>query len=630
MKTFFRLFIIFVACFSLFLNGCTQGTTIEGPKGEDGHSPVITIGDNGNWFIDGVDTNQKAQGEIGPKGENAPHYGEVLTVKYHLNGGVIPSNNETTVNVNWGDTIELPIPVKEHYEFYGWFTGETVNDSQFYNFTPVCKSIDLYADYYPMDYSLTLDLDGGMIDTSINMDYFYNDEYCIPSIPTKNGYVFKEWSYNGEVFPANGQYLYENITVKAIYEPLHFNISLNLDGGHYDGETVIDVAFDDYCNLPLEDITKPGYKFIGWYKDDVLWDNSKVYDIEEDVELIAKYVEVYAINIDFKGGEADFEGFLLVEKDLIENDYTFSVPTKENYKFDGYFLDWLQVIDANGVVIISDIFSDSGETNLIARYVGIGDYIGDFIYMGKYPQTRESNTSIVDALNLITDKNELGYIEYDGKEYLFENNKYYTVEPIKWRVMSDGMVICDSILECQMYYKTPLEERKVNDQVIHPKNYMYSNIRAFLNGYDGTSYSVSDYTGIGFIDIAFTLKEQSKILTSTVDNSLGSTLDQENIFVCENTEDKLFLLSAKELTNTEYCYSEPTVENFSRYATASQYAYDKYGEVNYYFQRTPSSATAGNDLKIRLVNSKTGVMGSAVNVDWPRGILICFKININK
>ena len=34
-------------------------------KGEKGDKPVITVGLNGNWFVDGVDSGQKAQGENG-------------------------------------------------------------------------------------------------------------------------------------------------------------------------------------------------------------------------------------------------------------------------------------------------------------------------------------------------------------------------------------------------------------------------------------------------------------------------------------------------------------------------------------------------------------------------------------
>ena len=58
---------------------------IQGIQGEDGHSPVITIGTNGNWFIDGVDTGvsaKGAQGETGAVGPQGPQgaQGETGTV----------------------------------------------------------------------------------------------------------------------------------------------------------------------------------------------------------------------------------------------------------------------------------------------------------------------------------------------------------------------------------------------------------------------------------------------------------------------------------------------------------------------------------------------------------------------
>ena len=41
----------------------------DGKDGVDGKTPEIKIGENGNWFIDGVDTNVKAHGEKGDKGD---------------------------------------------------------------------------------------------------------------------------------------------------------------------------------------------------------------------------------------------------------------------------------------------------------------------------------------------------------------------------------------------------------------------------------------------------------------------------------------------------------------------------------------------------------------------------------
>lgn len=42
---------------------------IKGPKGDTGPTP--TIGSNGNWFINGVDTNKPSRGVQGPAGQGA-------------------------------------------------------------------------------------------------------------------------------------------------------------------------------------------------------------------------------------------------------------------------------------------------------------------------------------------------------------------------------------------------------------------------------------------------------------------------------------------------------------------------------------------------------------------------------
>lgn len=44
-------------------NGLNGEQGIQGEPGEDGHTPVITIGENGNWVIDGVDTGISSKGE---------------------------------------------------------------------------------------------------------------------------------------------------------------------------------------------------------------------------------------------------------------------------------------------------------------------------------------------------------------------------------------------------------------------------------------------------------------------------------------------------------------------------------------------------------------------------------------
>ena len=49
-----------------------DGESIQGEPGEDGHTPGIIVGSNGNWYVDNVDTGIKAQGPQGPIGPAGP------------------------------------------------------------------------------------------------------------------------------------------------------------------------------------------------------------------------------------------------------------------------------------------------------------------------------------------------------------------------------------------------------------------------------------------------------------------------------------------------------------------------------------------------------------------------------
>ena len=67
-----------------FIDGVDTGVPTQvkgetGEKGEDGHTPVITIGENGNWFVDGKDTGVSALGTKGEKGDKGD-MASVLTI----------------------------------------------------------------------------------------------------------------------------------------------------------------------------------------------------------------------------------------------------------------------------------------------------------------------------------------------------------------------------------------------------------------------------------------------------------------------------------------------------------------------------------------------------------------------
>lgn len=174
---------------------------------------------------------------------------------------------------------------------------------------------------------------------------------------------------------------------------------------------------------------------------------------------------------------------------------------------------------------------------------------------GKYPQSLVTDENVINNLTKITETNEFGYIEYQQNEYLKYKNAYYLVEPITWisfKVNNVTYFITEKVLDRQVYMSDEYFDpnlysylRKPNvPEKTHANNYMYSDLREWLNAY--------------FIATAFTNDEIKNIKQTLVDNSLSSTKDQTNPYVCSNTEDYLFALSCMEVEYLQSKMALPT------------------------------------------------------------------------
>ena len=255
-----------------------------------------------------------------------------------------------------------------------------------------------------------------------------------------------------------------------------------------------------------------------------------------------------------------------------------------------------------------------------------------YVNYGSYPQTHVGDETLIAELNKLIETNDRGYYEYDGKEYAkvianpryygttsstdkYGNVQYYTytysdgstintgivewfkVEPIKWRIISENadgsyQLYSEYILDATKYYNDTYY-RNINGVDIAANNYKYSNIRAWLNGYDGTEYKVSDYTNKGFYNMAFKDNEKGAIITKEVDNSASTTFSSTNKYACENTFDKMYLLSYQDMYNGNYGFTD----NESRYAQVTDYAKAvgacwntsiEYLDNGYYWLRSPN------------------------------------------
>ncbi len=158
----------------------------------------------------------------------------------------------------------------------------------------------------------------------------------------------------------------------------------------------------------------------------------------------------------------------------------------------------------------------------------------------------------------------------DSKSYQddngYETNTVYwfKYEPIEWRILEqkDGtaLLMANIILDGQQYYRTASQStRTIDGKTVYESNYKESDIRAWLTG--------------TFYETAFDEYAQEFIEITEVDNSGASTDSKSNPYVCENTQDKVFLLSYQEVQNTSYGFwSSPVTYDTARQLKSTDYA----------------------------------------------------------
>ncbi len=277
---------------------------------------------------------------------------------------------------------------------------------------------------------------------------------------------------------------------------------------------------------------------------------------------------------------------------------------------------------------------------------------GDIIEFGTYPQSEVKDAGLIETLNnLDGDWVSYGYysgtgdwtdgqmtssdymrykdISYDGSKYrgvTFDSYRpYYTgltssdneqssngyntgttywfkYEPLKWRVLdpSTGLIMCNSIIDSQPYNNYVIsngtdghgENADWGDpaQTYYASNWAKSSLRAWLNN--------------DFYNTAFSGEQKSNILTSINSNKCNATLTGNSGYEeydSADTQDKVFLLSYDEVTNSEFGFSSSNTDsNGNRMLQGSDYAKcqglwvenlsddPRYGNSNWW-QRTPFS-----------------------------------------
>ena len=188
----------------------------------------------------------------------------------------------------------------------------------------------------------------------------------------------------------------------------------------------------------------------------------------------------------------------------------------------------------------------------------------------------------------------------DDNGYTTGEVYWFKYEPISWTILSENttdgtaLILCDMIIDSQAYQNEyELDSNSGNDyntssgvpSGTYANNYAHSTIRKWLNE--------------TFYNTAFSELQKQIILTTTVDNSVASTGDRSNSYVCENTEDKIFLLSYAEAKNSSYGLNSTAARqkkttDYAQAQGASTNTSTDYAGNGWWWLRSTYSYSSGN------------------------------------
>ena len=209
------------------------------------------------------------------------------------------------------------------------------------------------ADGNPITVKITavLDTDGGTLPEGVTSPAEIIAETAVLGqlpVPVKEGYRFVRWELKVVSGEGDDQTIsYVAVTESTVFQgPAHtvelvaryveqVTITVNADGGEYDGETTI--TLDKGGKLDADALgvpTKEGYTFLGWFNGDTRVTADDVY--EADVEIKAHWEkQAQKSNIKFNS-----DGALVDSKELTVGEEIGALPVppaKAGYRFDGWY-----------------------------------------------------------------------------------------------------------------------------------------------------------------------------------------------------------------------------------------------------------------------------------------------------
>lgn len=189
---------------------------------------------------------------------------------------------------SYGETITLSTPEYEGHIFLHW-TDDTEDEDEYIagvSYTIPAGDTTFTAVWKIHEHEVFfVDDDGDSYTTYFLEDVDYGESIILPT-PTKEGYKFLYWNYNGKTYEAGEEFTMdaeEDITFTASWEINEYTITFDIEG---DAFVDIEADYNKAVTLPTDIPTKEGYTFLYWEDDELnKYENSGIYLIMMIVAL---------------------------------------------------------------------------------------------------------------------------------------------------------------------------------------------------------------------------------------------------------------------------------------------------------------------------------------------------------
>lgn len=271
----------------------------------------------------------------------------VHTVSFETDGGTAID----PVDADFGENVEEPAdPIKEGYDFDGWFEDEALSDAWNFETDVVTEDVTLHAKWVVRIHTVSFETDGEQ--TIDPLDVVYGQTVDEPAEPTKEGYDFDGWFRNpglSEPWDFETDTVTDDLTIYAKWTRRAYTVTYVIDEPTFDAASVFygDPVPEPELEAPYDD----GFTLL-WFEDEeriipfvfgtMPADDLVIYGLlrnDNTRDFLGTEPTSVIPSVDYLSLYFDYMFFNRIEEATVTLDYEFeSIPEEVNTAFDNLLL----------------------------------------------------------------------------------------------------------------------------------------------------------------------------------------------------------------------------------------------------------------------------------------------------